>query len=197
MREKAKSNIDFRNRLIDFIYHVARETLPEEAVDEVNSQTGYRVFQPLLLLEDPHFEDKMKVDVYDIVRSRNMHKHTPSCFKYGHKSCRARFPRRLVPANTFDEDTGIIMTERNDPWLNGYNPVLAMMTQANHDVQFLSTKDHALAAMYYINKYISKPEASTHSKLTIAAAVWKSLSEHTFAHDVDIAKKYYTKRIIN
>src|SRR5579859_7371915 len=42
--------------------------------------------------------------------------------------------------------------------------------------------------MYYINKYISKPEASTHSKLTIAAAVRKSLSEHTFGHDVDIAK---------
>jgi len=127
MREKAKVDIEFRNRLIDFVCRVARETLPEEAVDEVNSETGYRVFQPVLHPQDPYFEEKMKVDVYDIVRSRNMHKHTPSCFKYGHKRCRARFPRRFVHATTFNEDTGIVEIERNDAWLNGYNPMLGSM----------------------------------------------------------------------
>src|SRR5579859_3873414 len=122
-----------------------------------------------------------------------MHKHTPSCFKYGHKRCRARFPHRFVHATTFNEDTGIVEIERNDAWLNGYNPMLAIMTRANHDVQILTTKNHCLAVMYYVNKYISKPEASTHSKLTIAAAVRKSLSEHTFAHNVDVAKKVLHK----
>src|SRR5579859_4221125 len=144
-------------------------------------------------VQDPYFKDKMKVHVYDIIRSRNMHKHMPSCFKYGHKRCRARFPRRLVPATTFNEDTGIVDIQRNDAWLNGYNPTLAIMTRANHDVQFLSTKNHALAVMYYVNKYMSKPEASTHSKLTIAAAVRKSLSEQMFTDDVDIAKKVLHK----
>ena len=43
----------------------------------------------------------------------------------------------------------------------------------NHDVQFITTKNHALSAMYYINKYISKQETSTYSKLTIASAVRK------------------------
>jgi hypothetical protein len=29
---------------------------------------------------------------------------------------------------------GIVEIERNDAWLNGYNPMLAIMTRANHDV---------------------------------------------------------------
>ncbi len=49
------------------------------------------------------------------------------------------------------------------------------MTRGNHDVQFLFTKNHALAIVYYIMKYISKPEATLHSKLTICAAMRKTM----------------------
>ncbi len=50
------------------------------------------------------------------------------------------------------------------------------MTHSNHDIQFLFTKNHAMAIVYYIMKYISKPEAALHSKLTIAAAIHKTMS---------------------
>ena len=50
------------------------------------------------------------------------------------------------------------------------------MTRGNHDIQFLFTKNHAMAIIYYIMKYISKPEAALHSKLTVAAAVRKTIS---------------------
>jgi hypothetical protein len=50
------------------------------------------------------------------------------------------------------------------------------MTRGNHDIQFLFTKNHAMAIIYYIMKYISKPEAALHSKLTVAAAVCKTMS---------------------
>src|SRR5881392_543145 len=50
------------------------------------------------------------------------------------------------------------------------------MTRGNHDVQFLFTKNHALAIVYYIMKYISKPEAALHSKLTICAAMHKTMT---------------------
>ena len=50
------------------------------------------------------------------------------------------------------------------------------MTHGNHDIQFLFTKNHATAIIYYIMKYISKPEAALHSKFTVAAAVWKTMS---------------------
>ena len=44
------------------------------------------------------------------------------------------------------------------------------MITANHDIQILLTKDHVLAAIFYILKYECKPEETLHSKLTIAAA---------------------------
>src|SRR5947207_700127 len=50
------------------------------------------------------------------------------------------------------------------------------MTHGNHDIQFLFTKNHTMAIVYYIMKYISKPEATLHSKLTIAAAIHKTMS---------------------
>src|SRR5437762_5072889 len=50
------------------------------------------------------------------------------------------------------------------------------MTRGNHDIQFLFTKNHAMAIVYYIMKYISKPEATFHSKLTVAAVIHKTMS---------------------
>ena len=50
------------------------------------------------------------------------------------------------------------------------------MTHGNHDVQFLFTKNHALDIVYYIMKYISKPEAALHSKLTVCAAMCKTMT---------------------
>src|SRR5579859_3202355 len=43
-----------------------------------------------------------------------------------------------------------------------------MVTRSNHDCQFLLSKHHVLASIHYIIKYISKPEASLHLRLTIA-----------------------------
>ena len=50
------------------------------------------------------------------------------------------------------------------------------MTRGNHDVQFLFTKNHALAIVYYIMKYISKSEAALHSKLTVCAVMRKTMT---------------------
>ena len=114
----------------------------------------------------------MRVDVHDIVINRNMHnsKHTPTCFKFNRKRCRARFPRKLVSSTQFNSETGVIQIRRDDEWLNGYNKWLSLMTHANHDCQFLFTKDHAISIIYYIMKYISKPETASHTKLTICSS---------------------------
>src|SRR5216117_811532 len=76
----------------------------------------------------------------------------------------------------FDEATGIIYIKRDHPYLNNYNKWFSIMTRGNHDIQFLFTNNHAMAIVYYIMKYISKPEAALHSKLTIAAAIHKTMT---------------------
>src|SRR5579859_1495827 len=110
IREKAKNDITYRQRLLDFIAQVSTECMPEELVDEYHLEPGFCVLQPMIPLEHPAFEAAMALDLFDITRSRQMHsrKHTPACFKYGSKrKCRFRFPRTLVPHTIFDDETGV------------------------------------------------------------------------------------------
>ena len=85
-------------------------------------------------------------------------------------------PRTLVSSTVFDDDTGVILQKRDNEWVNNYNPWFSIIMRANHDCQYLFTRTHALAIVYYVMKYISKAETSTYSKLTIAAAVAKTLT---------------------
>ena len=66
--------------------------------------------------------------------------------------------------------------------------------KGNNDFQFLFTKKHTLAITHYVMKYITKPEAALHSKLTIAAAVRKTLATSPEpGSSADIAKKMLLK----
>ena len=68
------------------------------------------------------------------------------------------------------------------------------MTRGNHDIQFLFTKKHTLSIIYYIMKYITKPEASLHSKLTVATAVRKTMSQDPEPNlSADIARQMLLK----
>jgi hypothetical protein len=69
MREKAKVDMDFQYRLIEFIGYVGSEKLPEQPLLSIEEDfgKGSRAFQPLLDPDHPHFDSQMKVDVHDIV----------------------------------------------------------------------------------------------------------------------------------
>jgi len=152
--------------------------MPEEVIDEGNCDPGSRAFQPMLPPDHLAFEQAMKMDEFDIVTSRQVHSenHNPTCFKYGLRKCRFRFPRALAPRTVFDETTGVILQQRDHQWLNNYNRWFSLIMRTNHDCQYLFTQIHALAIIHYTMKYISKAEENTHSKLTIAAAVAKALT---------------------
>jgi hypothetical protein len=168
----------FCTRLLQWIVNLICEKIPETVMDEAHSERGFQVFQPHPVPDHPAFDEIKDLHVYDIVCSRQMHSenHTPTCFKYNKKECRLRYPRGLVQTTAMDPATGVISLERDHRWLNAYNPWLSLMIRANHDVQILLTKDHVLAAIFYILKYICKPEETLHSKLTIAAAHRKAFS---------------------
>ena len=182
-------DLDFRQRLLDYIENFASECLPQQvncdsewmdidADDEfVDESSNDQVFQPFPDPDDPDFDLLFERNVFHIVRVRQIHsrKHTPTCFKYRSKKCRFRFPRAIVVKTRFDEATGVIYIKRDHPYLNNYNKWFSIMTRGNHDIQFLFTKNHAMAILYYIMKHISKPEAVLDSKLTVAAAVRKAI----------------------
>ena len=91
-----------------------------------------------------------------------------------------------------DDETGMVYLRRDHKWLNGYNKWLSIMICVNLDCQFILTKAHVLASIHYIIKYISKQEASLHSKLILAAAVRKAM-EPISDSNTDIEKKMVLK----
>jgi hypothetical protein len=205
MREKAAADLKFRERLLRYIDQAISESLPEEILsdenmdDDIDHRIGRRVFQPFISPDDPHFDEEIKLDLGDILRTRQMHSwtHMSTCFKYGSKRCRSRFPRRIILEMHFDTENRVFYIKRNHRWLNNHNKWIAVMTRANHDCQFLFTKNHALASIYYVMKYISKPETALHSKLTIAAAIRRVLQSHAPSAGHDIGRlmllKIYNK----
>jgi hypothetical protein len=205
MREKAAVDLEFRQRLLRYIDHAISESLPdgipsdENMDDDIDHRMGRRVFQPFISPDDPHFDEEIKLDLDDILRTRQMHSrtHMPTCFKYGSKRCRSRFPRRIILETHFNAENRVFYIKRNHRWLNNHNQWIAVMTRANHDCQFLFTKNHALASIYYVMKYISKPETALHSKLTVAAAIRRVLQSRAPSPGDDIGRlmllKIYNK----
>ena len=163
---------NFRMRLLRWMVNLMCEKMPRVAVDETHGEPGFQVFQPYPSSDHLAFDEVKDLHVHDIVCSRQMHseKHTTACFKYSTKECRMRYPHSLVQVTMMDPATGVVWLERDHCWLNAYNPWLALMIRANHDIQILLTKDHVFAAIFYIFKYVCKPEETLHSKLIIAAA---------------------------
>jgi len=189
MREKAKDDESYRERLLKYISHLVTKTMHKNLLDEAAEPFeervfGSRAFCPFQQPFGKEFEIQKPVDLYDLVLSRNMHSksHTPTCFKYGNtKKCQAKFPRTLVEETHMELETGLIQLKQDDTWVNGYNPWIMLMLWANHDCKFLFSQIYALAIIHYVMKYISKQEHATHSKLTIAAAVRKGLDDNTTA----------------
>ena len=149
MRDRAKLDPSFRERFLHYISEIVDECMPpssdsssmETADDSCTEPLGSRVFHPFIDPHEPNFDESMARDLADIVSSQQMHSpmHMPTCYKYGSKKCRARFPRKIIRATTVDPMTGLLRVRRNHPWVNKYNRWISIITTANHDCQILLT----------------------------------------------------------
>ena len=115
MREKAKLDPCFRQRLLHYITSIVNECMSEEITTndgEFNNRVEDKSFQPFLDPDDPNFDELMQLDLVDIVKSRQMHSrtHMPTCFKYRSKRCRSRFPQAIVDETSFDTEWRLART---------------------------------------------------------------------------------------
>jgi hypothetical protein len=86
MRNKAKEDPTFRERLLDYIAQVVEECMPEEPLLDEDTD-GPCLFQAYTHPEDPNFDYLLRQNLSSIVRYRQMYsrKHMPTCFKYRSK----------------------------------------------------------------------------------------------------------------
>jgi hypothetical protein len=121
MREKAVADLEFRQRLLDYIAQAISESLLDENQsdeymdDDINGRTGSRVFQPFIPPDAPNFDDEIKLDLTDILRARQMHSrtHMPTCFKYSSRKYRSHFPRRIIIETYFDAENRVFYIRQN------------------------------------------------------------------------------------
>jgi hypothetical protein len=69
------------------------------------------------------------------------------------------FLRPLVLEFVVTEES-YIQIERNHPFVNKYNPVIASATRCNHDVNFTPSSSKVLAAVYYMTNYATKAQVN-------------------------------------
>ena len=210
MREKAKNDPEYRERLLHHISCIVTESLPAREADDLTlsetlpnskAEKQYlraRMFKPSLNPALPEFESEFKKDMYAIIKLRNMHTHTLSCYKYSKhkKQCRVRFPRALAENACMDLVSGLITLRRDDIWVVNHHPCVAVFNKANHDVQFLYSQVDCLAKIYYVVKYVTKQEDELHSKLTIAAAVRKEWTLQRNSDPAVNASKSFLKKVL-
>ena len=110
IRDRAKEDPIFRNRLLEYISSIIFETMPPQVISEEDCPSISRAFQPLVDPQSPYFKESMAIDLYALVTTRNMHarNHMPTCFKYSKTQCRTRFPRTIISESTMDPETGLI-----------------------------------------------------------------------------------------
>jgi hypothetical protein len=85
LRGKAREDLVFRERLLNYIESVCCQCMPDEIVDDSPAELESLAFQPMLPPDHPNFQEAMDCDVFDIVSDRQIHSdhHNPTCFKYG------------------------------------------------------------------------------------------------------------------
>lgn len=144
-------------------------------LESSNEETRQVAIETLNKIVSCHIPDeKEDSDLYELVTSSQMHRHTTSCFKKS-THCRFGFPRRSSPETSIiDASTEnvenlirnggricILERDEGEELVNNYHPELLKLWRANMDIQPCGS---AMAIAYYITKYVSKSEPSHFDK---------------------------------
>jgi hypothetical protein len=181
LRTRLQDDAEFAARMINYLQAIIKTSI-DMAIDGVDPQDERPVPPSARDADsDGSFVYSLLSDANSVASKRQMHSktHTRTCFKYSKgqsRECRFLFPRPLVPEAHVDCH-GVIHLERNNQWVNPWNPTLTSLLRSNHDIQFIPTGAKALAAVYYITNYATKYEVSQYQLITTAAVVKRALEE--------------------
>ncbi len=109
------------------------------------------------------FASQLKDDANLIISRVQMYSwtHNATCFKYGHNKtqCWFNFLQLIIPNSNID-NTRYVFLQKNNVWINLWNPVLAFILKSNQNITFVASSSNALALIYYITNYVIKSNCS-------------------------------------
>ena len=126
--------------------------------------------------------EDFQIDLVDLIATCQRHTRcsTAYCLKKkrdGRLQCRFKYPKDLEPVTrivTNEDGEPSLLTRRNDPLLNSYNPVQLSAWRANVDMQMIVSRRRVLN---YCAKYATKPEPRSKALKSVYGNVMKSLKD--------------------
>lgn len=167
--------VEFRSKVVAYLKANVRSFLPQLAtpakVKEIPSEAEVAYSRcpdpklpPATLLS--HLEESE----VKVVRTKQIHKCVVGkCLRYdkhGKLTCKRRAPWELSNDDSVDAD-GTYRTKRLLGFLNNYCPALAQMIKCNNDIKILLHGCETKHLIFYLTKYMAKPEGRTHNVLSL------------------------------
>jgi len=180
LRERLQNDTIFADKMIRYLKSVIKCSIDLAFENLENLRERLQPHSAKGSETDRAFTYLLHCDSNAVASKRQIHSknHSQTCFKYcknGSRECRFLFPRQLV-AKAHVDGYGVVQLERNNQWVNPWNPTLSSVLRSNHDISFIPTVTKALAAVYYMTNYATKYDVSQY-QLILAAAILKRAIE--------------------
>jgi hypothetical protein len=160
---------NFRAKVEDFISKCIKahiEPYTREMIDDIPKEKhlAYSISPDP---NDRDFETKFAEFETRIVRNQQMHNcNENTCLKYNYSRkqilCKRHAPWELS-SETVVSSNGNWKPKRLHPYLNNWNPILAVYGRMNHDIKWISNGRDTRDVSFYITKYSTKPALKSHN----------------------------------
>lgn len=161
---------EFREKFKRFISENIRahlEGLTPEMIENIPRESHLAYSRP------PHPEDTDFTQKFEDMERRivrNMQKHVctkNTCMVWINKLkdyfCKRKAPWE-VSEETILEESGRWSPKRLHPFLNNWNPILAVFGRMNHDIKVITNGRETKDASWYMTKYSTKDQLKSHNK---------------------------------
>ena len=126
----------------------------------------------------------------------NQHRYIFTCQKYksNEQSCQFGTPWKLIEKSHRDESSNINL-QRNNPYMNKWNPVMVSILQCNYDIKFISEESSFLGLVYYITDYMTKISKPLYHTFSIIAGLtplrWSDVYEQLVDEEEESKRSRY------
>ena len=137
----------------------------------------------LLLMSNIHICRGEKVEFSDTNKEEKAKKKSkkssdsPGCKSNKWGTCKARFPRNIVPETMVEPESGALLMKKDEPWMNTVTPMVTYLMLCNTDVTSLLSGTAIKAVVAYVSDYITKSSLKTYMLFDAVLNIFEKNSE--------------------
>jgi len=108
--------------------------------------------------KDVDYDVTSKTHLTRLVTACNVHKHTQTCYKYGHKTCRFGFERPEVEISHIKDGVIYLQRKKGNGWVNNYNSIMLQILRCNTDMKFICNGQQGSVVLHHGLYYEESPD---------------------------------------